>query len=45
MVDNPPDWPLEWAHQIGAELEDGLREGPAWIAFARGTGPCTTPTL
>jgi predicted dithiol-disulfide oxidoreductase (DUF899 family) len=35
MVDDPPDWLLEWAEQIGAKLEDGLREVPAWIAFAR----------
>ena len=24
--------------QIGAELEDGLRENPCWIAFARENG-------
>ena len=35
MVDNPPGWLEEWSRQIGAELEDGLREGPGWIAFAR----------
>src|SRR5438552_1436868 len=35
MIDNPPDWLVEWSHQIGAELKDGLREGPGWIAFAR----------
>ena len=28
MVDDPPDWLVEWSHQIGAELKDGLREGP-----------------
>ena len=38
MVDDPPDWLVEWSHQIGAELKDGLREGPAWIAFAREKG-------
>jgi predicted dithiol-disulfide oxidoreductase (DUF899 family) len=38
MVDNPPDWLVEWSHQIGAELKDGLREAPAWIAFARENG-------
>src|ERR1700680_669931 len=38
MVDNPPDWLVEWSHQIGGELTDGLREGPAWIAFARENG-------
>jgi predicted dithiol-disulfide oxidoreductase (DUF899 family) len=35
MIDNPPDWLEEWSRQIGAELKDGLREGPGWIAFAR----------
>ena len=29
MVDNPPDWLVEWSHQIGAELKDGLRESPS----------------
>ena len=24
--------------QVGAELKDGLREGPGWIAFARENG-------
>jgi predicted dithiol-disulfide oxidoreductase (DUF899 family) len=38
MVEDPPDWLLEWSHQIGAELKDGLREAPAWIAFARENG-------
>src|ERR1700750_1831953 len=34
MLDEPPDWLVDWSHQIGAELKDGMREGPAWIAFA-----------
>ncbi len=34
MIDNPPDWLEEWSRQVGAELKDGLREGPGWIAFA-----------
>jgi predicted dithiol-disulfide oxidoreductase (DUF899 family) len=38
MIDNPPDWLEEWSGQIGAELKDGLREGPGWIAFARENG-------
>jgi predicted dithiol-disulfide oxidoreductase (DUF899 family) len=38
MVDNPPDWLAEWSHQIGADLEDGLREAPTWIAFVRDNG-------
>ena len=32
LIDNPPDWLQEWSRQIGAELKDGLREGPSWIA-------------
>jgi predicted dithiol-disulfide oxidoreductase (DUF899 family) len=35
MLANPPDWLVDWSHQIGAELKDGLREAPSWIAFAR----------
>jgi predicted dithiol-disulfide oxidoreductase (DUF899 family) len=38
MIDNPPDWLQEWSGQIGAELKDGLRENPGWIAFARENG-------
>jgi len=38
MVDSPPDWLEQWAGQIGAELKDGLRENPCWIAFARENG-------
>ena len=34
MIDNPPGWLQEWSRQIGAELKDGLRENPSWIAFA-----------
>lgn len=34
MIDNPPDWLQDWSKQVGAELKDGLREGPSWIAFA-----------
>ena len=35
MVADPPEWLQEWSGQIGAELKDGLREAPSWIAFAR----------
>ena len=35
MIHNPPGWLEEWSRQIGAELKDGLRENPSWIAFAR----------
>ena len=38
MVDNPPEFLQEWSRQVGAKLEDGLREGPSWIAFARENG-------
>ena len=38
LIDNPPDWLREWAGQVGAELKDGLREAPSWIAFARENG-------
>ena len=38
MIDNPPEWLEEWSGQVGAELEDGLREAPSWIAFAREDG-------
>ena len=38
MIDNPPDWLQDWSAQIGAELKDGLREGPSWIAFAHENG-------
>ena len=38
MLDNPPVWLQEWSGQVGAELEDGLRENPSWIAFAHDNG-------
>jgi predicted dithiol-disulfide oxidoreductase (DUF899 family) len=38
MLANPPEWLVEWSEQIGAELKDGLRENPSWIAFARDNG-------
>ncbi|MDQ3984893.1 MAG: DUF899 domain-containing protein [Actinomycetota bacterium] len=38
MLDNPPDWLQEWSEQVGAELKDGLREAPSYIAFARENG-------
>jgi predicted dithiol-disulfide oxidoreductase (DUF899 family) len=38
MIDNPPDWLQDWSDGVGAKLEDGLREGPSWIAFARENG-------
>jgi predicted dithiol-disulfide oxidoreductase (DUF899 family) len=38
MLANPPEFLQEWSGQIGADLEDGLREAPSWIAFARENG-------
>ena len=38
MIDDPPEWLVEWSRQIGADLKDGLREGPGYIAFARENG-------
>ena len=38
MIDDPPVWLADWAQQVGAELEDGLREAPSFIAFARDNG-------
>jgi predicted dithiol-disulfide oxidoreductase (DUF899 family) len=38
LIDDPPDWLSFWSTQIGAELEDGLREAPGYIAFAQENG-------
>jgi predicted dithiol-disulfide oxidoreductase (DUF899 family) len=38
MLDNPPEWLVTWSEQVGAELKDGLRENPSWIAFAKENG-------
>jgi predicted dithiol-disulfide oxidoreductase (DUF899 family) len=38
MIEHPPEFLVEWSAQVGARLEDGLREGPGWIAFAREDG-------
>ncbi|MGO9498645.1 MAG: DUF899 family protein [Solirubrobacteraceae bacterium] len=38
MIESPPEWLEEWSQQTGAELKDGLREGPGWIAFAYENG-------
>jgi predicted dithiol-disulfide oxidoreductase (DUF899 family) len=38
MLDDPPEWLQFWGEQVGAKLEDGLREGPGYIAFARDNG-------
>jgi predicted dithiol-disulfide oxidoreductase (DUF899 family) len=38
VLADPPGWLEEWSEQVGAELEDGMRENPSWIAFARDNG-------
>jgi predicted dithiol-disulfide oxidoreductase (DUF899 family) len=38
LIGNPPAELQEWSGQTGAELKDGLRENPSWIAFARENG-------
>src|SRR6185312_13427710 len=34
ILAGPPDWLEDWGRQVGAKLEDGLREAPSFIAFA-----------
>ncbi len=38
MLANPPEWLQDWSRTVGAKLEDGLRENPSFIAFARDNG-------
>jgi predicted dithiol-disulfide oxidoreductase (DUF899 family) len=38
LIDEPPEFLQDWARSVGAELKDGLREAPSWIAFAREDG-------
>ncbi len=38
MLESPPVWLEDWGRQVGAKLEDGLREAPSFIAFARENG-------
>jgi predicted dithiol-disulfide oxidoreductase (DUF899 family) len=38
MLEAPPQWLQDWSRQVGAELKDGLREAPSFIAFARENG-------
>jgi predicted dithiol-disulfide oxidoreductase (DUF899 family) len=35
MVEDPPDWLEDWGRQVGVSLEEGMREAPGFIAFAR----------
>ena len=34
MIESPPAWLEDWGRQVGAKLEDGLRESPSFISFA-----------
>jgi predicted dithiol-disulfide oxidoreductase (DUF899 family) len=38
ILESPPEWLEDWGRQVGAKLEDGLRENPSFIAFARENG-------
>ena len=38
VIESPPRWLEDWGRQIGARLEDGLREAPGFIAFVREDG-------
>jgi predicted dithiol-disulfide oxidoreductase (DUF899 family) len=38
MLADPPGWLQDWSQQVGAGLEDGLRESPSFIAFVREDG-------
>jgi predicted dithiol-disulfide oxidoreductase (DUF899 family) len=38
MIEDPPEFLEKWSEQVGAELKDGLREAPAYIAFAKDNG-------
>jgi predicted dithiol-disulfide oxidoreductase (DUF899 family) len=38
ILANPPEWMQEWGEMVGADLKDGLREAPSYIAFARENG-------
>jgi predicted dithiol-disulfide oxidoreductase (DUF899 family) len=35
ILADPPPFLQKWSRQVGADLQDGLREAPSWIAFAR----------
>src|SRR3954453_7864673 len=36
MIENPPEFLQDWSKQVGADLNDGLREAPSYIALALG---------
>jgi len=35
LLANPPEFLQDWSRQVGADLKDGIREAPTWIAFAK----------
>jgi predicted dithiol-disulfide oxidoreductase (DUF899 family) len=42
-VENPPEWLQDWGRQVGAKLEDGMRENPSFIVFARDNYTVSAP--
>jgi predicted dithiol-disulfide oxidoreductase (DUF899 family) len=38
MIADPPDFLKIWAEQVGADLAEGVLEGPGWIVFAQEDG-------
>ena len=38
LIESPPEFLKNWSVEVGAKLEDGLREAPSFIAFARENG-------
>jgi predicted dithiol-disulfide oxidoreductase (DUF899 family) len=38
MIENPPEFLQEWSEQVGADLKDGIREAPGYIAFTQDNG-------
>jgi predicted dithiol-disulfide oxidoreductase (DUF899 family) len=38
LIEDPPEFLQSWSEQVGAELQDGLLETPAYIAFAQEDG-------
>jgi predicted dithiol-disulfide oxidoreductase (DUF899 family) len=38
LIADPPEFLQDWSRHVGADLKDGLREAPTWIAFAKENG-------
>ncbi|MEA2166785.1 MAG: hypothetical protein QOF76_85, partial [Solirubrobacteraceae bacterium] len=38
ILADPPGWMQDWGRAVGAKLEDGMRENPSFIVFARDNG-------